>query len=257
MAQREIASGFIYPQTATVLTGTTRFGKDAYKPFRILKGVDTSVQFFIKDQNGKSVKLRNKTFFANIIKSSDKDILISKPMQVVDTEAGITQLVLTVSDTLLLQVGYYDLVIQIREDSGEVIPLYNNSTYQQKYTIELLDNYIDVSPNVVIADNFSLHNNFYYSDKFAGTAQNPSTFGVSTIAVYGINFVGKVGVEATLESNPIGSSWFPIDLDRVKGKVEYNNFTGIEPYVFEGKFYWIRFVLQKTSGSIDKILYSC
>ena len=257
MAQREIASGFIYPQTATVLTGTTRFGKDAHTPFRILKGVDTSIQFFIKAQNGKSVKLRNKTFFATIIKSTDKDILVSKEMKVVDTENGIVQLVITTSDTLLFQVGYYDLIIQIREDSGEVIPLYNNSTYQQKYSLELIDNYIDISPNVYIIDNFSLHNTAYYSDKIAGTAQNQSTFGVSTIAIYGNNYIGKVGVEATLESNPTDRSWFPIDLDRVKGKVEYNGLTGIEPYVFEGKFFWIRFVLNKTSGSIDKILYSC
>ena len=80
MAQREIASGFIYPQTATVLTGTTRFGKDAHTPFRILKGVDTSIQFFIKGQNGKSVKLRNKTFFA-ILKISFGNLFFAKGLQ--------------------------------------------------------------------------------------------------------------------------------------------------------------------------------
>ena len=56
-------TGYTYSQRGDVVlatrTGTTRNQPSNYKPFKLLKGVDTVITFFIKDVNGWPVKVRD------------------------------------------------------------------------------------------------------------------------------------------------------------------------------------------------------
>jgi len=255
MAQREIASGFIYPQTG--ISGTNYYGRNIQEPFRIVKGVKTEIQFFIKQANGKAIKLRNKIIDGVVFKVTDNDIIISKRLKIIDEDRGIAMLTFNTVDVLPVSPGYYKMSLTVTDVDNQLIPIYLNETYEEQYVLEIIENHITASPNTVVIDNFSSNNNLLYSDQILSTAQSISTFGVSTIAIYGNNFTGNVKVQATLETVPNISSWFDVDIDRVTGVKNYENFTGIDAYVFEGKFYWIRFVIEQTTGNIDKILYSC
>lgn len=255
-------SGYSYPQVGTMVSGsgysgTTRTGKHMQEPFRVLKGVTTTVNIHIKEKNGNPIKLRNNNISAVIFKTTEADVLFSKTLKIIDEANGIAELEFYWNDVLAMVAGYYQMVISIRELDGNMVPIYVGETFEEKFTIEIIDNYVDANPNVVTITNFQNYNNKLYSDQILSTTQKVSNFGVSTAVIYGTNFVGNVSVEASLDNAPSESDWFPMDLSRITGKINYNAFTGLDPYVFEGKFYWIRFIVETTSGTIDKILYSC
>lgn len=257
MAQREIASGFIYPQTANAISGTTRYGKSIQKPFKILKGVDIDILFFIKTENGKSIALTNTEISCIVTKSIGNDVILSKKLQIQDEVSGIAKLRLTSTDTLLLESGFYHLNLLVKTIDG-TSPVYLDTTFASNYYIEILDNFVNASPTIFETDTLYAISEKLYSKQLPGSAQYTSSYGVSTFAVKFNDFTGTIGLEASLETSPKDIDWFAIDLSptTINEKISYTNFTGIEPFVFEGKFVWIRFVVENTNGTIDKIWYS-
>jgi hypothetical protein len=255
MAKREQASGFTFPQKGNIVYGTSRTGRNINTPFRILKGVDTYIQFSVQEQIGKATKLYNKSLVATIVKSRTNDVIVSKNLKIENYELGIASLTILSTDTIAKDAGYYDLVLTITDEKSNTYPIYVDSTFKTDYSLEILENYVDTTPNLFEVTNFTNINDIDYSNKLIGTSQISNTFGNLTVVFYGTNFTGNVGIEATLASNPLETDWFPVDLTLVSSKKSYENFTGIDAYTFEGKFMWIRFSKETITGIIDKILY--
>lgn len=255
MAQREQASGFTFPQKGNVIRGTSRTGRNINAPFRVLKGVDTQIQFSIQEQNGQATKLYNKSINAILVKTKTNDIVFDKKLRIENYDLGIASLVIGSMDTSTKDAGYYDLVLTITDENSNISPVYVNSTFKMDYSVEIIENYIDTAPNLFESTNFVLNNGIGYSDKYIGSSQVSNTFGNATVAFYGTNFVGKIGVEATLAISPNESDWFPLDLTLVTPQKEYDGFTGVDAFVFEGKFNWVRFTVETVTGTIDKVLY--
>jgi len=255
MAQREQASGFTFPQKGNVVYGTSRTGKNINRPFRVLKGVDTYIQFSIQEDTGNATSLYNKTITATLVKNNKPNAVFNKNLKIENYERGIASLVIGSMDIITQDAGYYDLVITIRDENSNISPVYINSTFKTDYSVEIIENFVDTTPNLFEITDFTLSGDIEYSEKNIGTSQVDNTFGNSTVVFYGTDFDGKVGVEASLAINPNDTDWFPLDLTIVTPKKEYNGFSGVDAFVFEGKFNWVRFSKETSSGSIDKILY--
>jgi hypothetical protein len=257
MTQREIASGFIYPQSVNLFNSTSRYGKNIHKSFKILKGVDIELTFFIKNENGKSISLFNSEATCIITKSIGNFIYLTKKLIIEDELNGVIKLILSSSDTISMEQGFYNLFVTIKT-ANNINPVFLDTTFASNYPIEVLDNFINSIPTIFTTDTYYINSEKLYTKQFPSSAQYTSSFGLSTFAIKLINYTGKVWIEATLETSPKESDWFVVDLSptTINNYVTYTNYTGIEPFVFEGKFYWVRFVFEKTQGTIDKVLYS-
>jgi hypothetical protein len=255
MAKRESVSGFTFPQKGNVIYGTSRTGRNVSTPFRILKGVDTYIQFSIQEAVGKAKKLYNKTLKATVVKSKSNDIILTRNLKIENYDLGIASLTILSTDTIAKDAGYYDLILTITEENSNTYPVYVDSTYKTDYSLEILENYVDTTPNLFEVTSFTTINDIEYSDKLLSTSQVANTFGNLTVVFYATDFTGSVGIEASLASNPNENDWFSVDLTLVNPKKTYENFTGIDAYAFEGKFMWVRFSKETVSGIIDKILY--
>lgn len=257
MSLRDAASGYVYSQKGNFITGTNRTRNNIEQYFSALKGVDVEINFFIQDDKGHSIDLTNKTVNAIIIKSNNenKNPLLYKRLSIMDYNNGSVKLIIKDFDTINVDPGYYDLILTIRDDNDNLFPVNKNLNFSSTYTLEILDNYISTAPSTVkIDDIFEEVDGTFYSNKTKSTAQTLTTNGISTFSVNLTDFTGDIGIEGTLAVDPADNDWFKIEIDN-KETITYDDFTGIDSYVIDGLFQWVRFYYTFQSGTIDKFNY--
>jgi len=253
-------TGYNYTQRGDVVlttrSGTTRNTPINYKPFRVFKGVDTSLTFFIRDSDGKPVQLQNKNILAQLVRRSSTTSVLNKNLRINDYTTGNATLTIRGSEIIGLDTGLYHLILTYTDQSNAKTALYSDLNYRSEYVVEIENNLLpeSVSDNVVSDFITSENSSDQISFGVPGTAQKDIPNGLNTMAVYATNATGTVRVQATLESNPQESDWFDVNLT-ITGAAEFNNFSGIEAFIFDGNFYWLRFVINVSSGTIDKIAY--
>lgn len=128
-------------------------------------------------------------------------------------------------------------------------------------TILPITSYLESRPQPVTGDNFK-------GDTFYGHSGN-----VRTVQWKLHNFVGEVGLQASLSANPTEDDWFLVKLGNpgemlldTTGKVSsinlsvvsYNTATsGVFGFNFTGNFMWIRAYIDNWSaGNVDSIIIS-
>ena len=88
------------------------------------------------------------------------------------------------------------------------------------------------------------------SDKVRADGWFGQKDGLHSIAWYLEDFTGRILVEASLETDPLESDWFPIQLDGAKSYIEYPEIptnpsgphgdTLVDAFTFQGNFLWLR-----------------
>ncbi len=93
-------------------------------------------------------------------------------------------------------------------------------------------------------------------EKYKGDGFYGRSDGFHTVQ-YNLNgFIGTVGMQATLASDPTASDWFTITNSSITSVDENSNyFTGSFVINFTGNFVWVRAVVTNwTDGSVTSIL---
>jgi hypothetical protein len=253
-------TGYNYTQRGDVVLatrgGTTRNTPINYKPFRVFKGVDTTLTFFIRDSDGKSVALQNKNILAQLVKRNTNTSVLNKNLNIIDYVTGNASLVIRGTEIIGLDAGLYHLVLTYTDNNNTKTALYSDLNYRNEYVVEIENNILPEVIDDSIVEDFVISDNNVdlVSFPLAGTAQKDIPNGLNTVAIYGTNATGTVRAQATLEATPIESDWFDVNFS-IAGAAQLSNFTGVDAYIFDGNFYWVRFVTNITTGTIDKIAY--
>jgi hypothetical protein len=263
-----VPSGFVVPSNNTVRydisvlivnrSGTYKSNvRNVYKNFRVAKGIRTEILFNFKNSAGSKINVVDKNIIAKIIYPQRNTIVLSKNMYAKNDMQGIVSLRIEPYDTLGLESGLYNVVIETIDDYGNVFPVYSDESYNTSYVLEILDSNISNPVNIYDVDEFFQFDNQYaVSNRQPGSAQFSGSLGISTVVFYTTNFTGEILLEATLESTPAERDWFPLKLTRVTDGVFYTGNSGIDAFVVEGKYYWFRAKYTSSSGSLDKVLIS-
>lgn len=110
----------------------------------------------------------------------------------------------------------------------------------------------------VVYPNTATETLVYYSDPVRGNGYYNSGNGIHTVMyVTTPDFVGAVGVQATLATSPTNTDWF----DVLGTTVSYNDITprsesAVDSYNFDGNFVWVRGVVSINGGSVLMIQYN-
>ena len=136
-------TGYIYSQRGDVVlgkrTGTTRNQPSNYKPFKILKGVDTVITFFIRDVNGCKIQLHDKTIKAVVMKHDGHHVLVQKNLRVQDVKNGVATLHLSPGDIANMGPGFYEILLTWKDELNRVHALHSDANYRYCYVAEVVN----------------------------------------------------------------------------------------------------------------------
>ena len=135
-------TGYTYSQRGDVVlatrTGTTRNTPSSYKPFKLLKGVDTVITFFIRDVNGCPVKLHEKALKARVTKKDGDSVLFTKNLRVTDADNGVATLSIQPGDIASLDLAFYNILLTYTSDNNTVTAMYADENYRHCYVAEVV-----------------------------------------------------------------------------------------------------------------------
>ena len=136
-------TGYVYTQRGDVVlgnrSGTTRNQPSSYKPFKLLKGVDTTITFFIRNINGCKVQLHEKNIKAQITKHDSHAVLVSKNLRITDYENGVATLHITPGDIANLDAAFYNILLTYTSSDNKITALHADQNYRYCYVAEVMD----------------------------------------------------------------------------------------------------------------------
>ena len=135
-------TGYTYSQRGDVVlatrTGTTRNQPSNYKPFKLLKVVDTVITFFIKDVDGCPVQLHDKALKARMTKKDGTTVLLNKNLKITDYENGIATLHIQPGDIAGLDLAFYNILLTYASDDNIITAMHADQNYRYCYVAEIV-----------------------------------------------------------------------------------------------------------------------
>lgn len=101
----------------------------------------------------------------------------------------------------------------------------------------------------------------WYTPKYKGDGYYGYTDGLHTVSYKLTGFVGQIGMQASLATNPTDTDWFDLE-DTQIGNAPINGIPGDAVTLsiyrnFNGNFVWVRVaVINFTAGTINRVLYN-
>ena len=230
------------------------------KIIKIYKGVDSVLNFYVKDKDRKPVILTSGVLTAYLVNHTTSNLLFSRTIEHIDETLGQGKLKILNKDLVGVETGFYEMSITFKNVYGEVVSLFSDQGDNVKTTIEVKDGPI---PKLVSSSSITFSNPGGTTGKNYGSAINirsisPDTKGLHTFVAYLNNYSGKLYAEGSIEETAVSSGFFPITIGSVTAYKEYTNISILDPFNFSANLNWIKFAHEPSStntGTVDKILY--
>jgi len=245
---------------------------------KIFKGVTNNIDFVIRNNDRKAIKLVSYQLQAQIQQvntpSNSMDflpeVLLTKMVDITDEINGKARLVLTPEDIQNWNPGYYRYVVKIINDDNTTEYLYTDVNKSTFGSFELKEGVISsLAPAIEIDESqftptpINLYDDtVWVSGGVQGDAQVGRANGTHTFAVYQNNFLGQFWIQGSLSSDsPLPTEWFYIPLDPNNDYFEFtanNNNLGPTLFNFSMNVYWLRFIYKPdlaNTGTFGKVLY--
>jgi hypothetical protein len=221
------------------------------RDLKIQKGVKNKVQIQFKNSDQKRIPISStSTFVFTMFDALEQRQLLQKQLTVIDDGStlalrGLSQLTLTESDTVDLEVSNYTFAITYQDPAdGSHLPAYSNTYYGINGTLILAEDiYPKLKPSQEITSfirrfNSSLNNGFGLYEHTSGNVyaypEYNSNTALHTMALYMTDFKGIVKIQATLNNQPDSNNYYftvqTLNYDGFSG-IDYVNFNGIYSYV--------------------------
>lgn len=245
---------------------------------KIFKGVPNSIDFVIRNNDRKTIRLVDYQLEAQIqavnTPSNSQgylpEVLLTKPCIIIDELMGKVRLDLLPEDIQEWRPGYYRYVIRITDGQGRSEYLYTDINKNTFGSFELKEGVVSslAPPITVEAANFTptpvdmYEGTAFMSSALQGDAQSGRANGTHTIAVYQTRFKGKFWIQGSLTPEPpLPQEWFNIPIGNGRDYFEFtdkNNMLGPTLFNFTLNAYWIRFIYRpdtENRGAFLKVLY--
>lgn len=245
---------------------------------KIFKGVPNSIDFVIRNNDRKTIRLVDYQLEAQIqavnTPSNSQgflpEVLLTKPCIIVDELMGKVRLDLLPEDIQEWNPGYYRYVIRITDGQGRSEYLYTDINKNTFGNFELKEGVVSslAPPITVESVNFTptpvdmYDGTAFMSGALQGDAQSGRANGNHTIAVYQTRFLGKFWIQGSLTPEPpLPQEWFNIRIGNGTDHFDFtdkNNALGPTLFNFTMNVYWIRFIYRPdlaNRGAFLKVLY--
>ena len=227
------------------------------KIIKVYKGVDSALNFFIKDKDRKPVSLTSGTLTAYLVNHITGNLLFSRLVEEIDNTTGQAKLTIRNKDLVGTEPGFYDLSLTFENVNGETSTLFADRADNVKVTVEVKDGPIPAfsESSTITFTTPGGTGAKEYSSAIEVASISPDTQGLHTFVAYLTNYTGNLSVEGSIEQTAAG--WFPITIDSGEYKA-YSESTALDPINFTANLNWVRFAHDPdagNAGTVDKILY--
>lgn len=221
--------------------------------FKLLKGITNEVHFFIKNTDREATPLNVGDVLEVVITDQKREHnFLTKSVVLVDAPKAIYKMTLTKEETQDWPLGTLSYSVLINRSGVDRIMLYNDRGYGAYSTIEVLSGPFAEprTPLTVPLDEFLTVDFKLMSGAYAGGGATAIVNPAHSVNFYVTDFTGKVTLQASLDEQPgqDDSMWFEAS------SFETEDYTG-PIYVFSaGNYLWVRFVVEKTDGTFEKVV---
>ena len=235
------------------------------QPLEIPKNSDSILKFYFKNANGNIVKLYDQTIKATIHK--DNQSIIVKYLQITNGKVGEAQLTIRKEDTMLLDIGYYHMMLTVDDGNTDSVAYVDGNT-KSNFDLHVVGNPSSITFDITEIQDFPVIDQFStigVSRQIPGAGVYTHSTGLHTVSMAMTSYTGSVKIQASIQSLPQSTDWFDVEdatdtgiagLPSLSVPIEFVDFTGTESYSFLGNYRWIRFVIDQKAGNVDKIITS-
>ena len=272
----QLISVYLYPNKIDVFTNastawkTERYRRVYNRNIKIYRGVDNRIDIQVRNSDEKAADTTGSTLVFNLVERESQTIVAQKDCVIVDASKGKLYAVLTESEMLDIEQGFYQYSLYREQRTVNGIdtylvtsrtPLYIDSQYDTLANIEVLDNGSgDVLPSVSISA-FASHisygeefSSFYISSIIDARPQTTTPQSIHTFQMNFTNYTGNVVIQGSISDGGSPEVWAdaaPV-LSLSSATTVYQNITG--------KYNWFRIKHTPNPaiadpGTVDKILY--
>lgn len=218
------ATGYSYKQRGDVVltqrTGTRRNHPSNYKPYVLLKGIDTTITFFIKAEGDCALPLHNININAKIIKKGSNSLSLNKNLRIVNYEGGVASLTVSSGEVQNMDAGYYILVLTYTDENNQVSVLWADQNRRSEFAVEVVNNILpaaEESPTLALDDFSPVGTGGGGTNSNTGTSLpvvnlGAGQYGVGTSGTYGIIDAGGGAYYAiSVFTNDGGNNYYVTD----------------------------------------------
>ena len=278
---------YLYQQTARVIISEvgsdfdTKRSKIVYaKPFRVSRGVDNNLLFEFQNQQQRPFDLTGSNLIFRAISRDGKQLLIEKPVTVLNAKSGRARITITATD--LDNIEAQDANWSVTRQSGVLTePTYMDEQGNSRGELEIRDavfpDYVQTSEVTMPsqsefigsdrASRYGLNSppadpQVQFSSWIRGKEIDQSTFQITLE-----NYTGTLEVQGASNNDDIWFGkieypWFEVDFsfadDNNNAKVtelEFENSSKTFAINITGYYPWLRIYGKVSDGSIENILY--
>ena len=228
------------------------------KIIKVYKGVDSALNFFIKDKDRKPVSLTSGTLTAYLVNHITGNLLFSRLVEEIDNTTGQAKLTIRNKDLVGTEPGFYDLSLTFENVDGETLTLFADRADNVKITVEVKDGPIPAfsESSTITFTTPGGTGTKEYSSAIEVASISPDTKGLHTFVAYLTNYTGNLYAEGSIEQSAAG--WFPITIGSGTEHKAYSESTSLDSINFTANLNWVRFAHDpdtSNAGTVDKILY--
>jgi len=228
------------------------------KIVKIYKGVDSVLNFYVKDKDRKPISLTSGVLTAYLVNHTTNKLLFSRLVEEIDNTTGQAKLTIQNKDLITAELGFYDLSLTFKNVDGQTLSLYADRADNVKVTIEVKDGPIPTfteSTTITFTTDGGTGSK-EYSSAVEVSSGAPDAFRIHTFVAYLTDYTGNLYAEGSIEQTAAG--WFPISIGSGTEHKVYSGSTTLDPINFTANLNWIRFAHDPdagNAGTVDKILY--
>jgi len=256
----QLNSSYLYPNKMDVYTNlgswtTERYRNVYQRTFKTYRGVDNRLDLQVRNSDQKPKNISGYSVVFNLIGTESKELILSKDCIIHDALTGKVYVVLTQADMEPLLHGSYYFSAYTQAADGTRTPLYSDTQYDVVGRVDVVaDAYGGPVPTLEITNTSYVVTppyilpfiDTYNTDAIDAKPQFNSNEALHTMAFYATDFTGTIVVEGSLDTSP--TNWVEVSKNDYTGlTLDYLNVTGV--------WSWLRIKHQKTSGTLDKVLY--
>lgn len=230
----QLNSVYLYPNKVDVFTNlgdwaTGRYNKVYQRNFKIYRGVDNRLDLQVRNSDQKVKDITGHSLVFTLLERDTQKIIIQRDcVLVADAQADSTIkrtkgfVVLTATDLLLIDKGFYNYTLHLRSDDSSNIktPLYCDSQFGVLGTLEVESSLFGETIPSVVVDTFTVIPTTWINISASRSEliyANPETSletAVHTFTIEQRNYKGVVVIEASDEDSatPAKSYWTDIAL---------------------------------------------
>ena len=242
------------------------------RKLKLQKGFRDSIQIQFKNSDQKPVSVADTTYYFDMIDSSGRQLVLSKPLTIVDdavttSTRGIAIASFDPIDTINLTAASYKFLVKKDNGDGTFTPAYSNTYYGITGEVEIVEDGFAIGYPVQTVDIKKLESGKEYDRTFGSMGYRftsewmrpvvrPTTTATTSTALITLaSFAGEITIEGTVDNNPSPAGQANAQAFTVTNYISSTPAQGTIQLTWNGAYTAIRVVVKPKNNELGTNYY--